>query len=78
MAVSANKLELLQIAEAVAREKSIDRGIVISAMEDAIAKAAKTVREMRWFEVIECRGHIEGDKIDHWQVSIKVGFTLED
>ena len=45
MAVSANRLELLQIADAVAREKSIDRGIVITAMEDAIAKAAK--REAR-------------------------------
>ncbi|HVG52464.1 MAG TPA: transcription termination factor NusA [Xanthobacteraceae bacterium] len=42
MAVSANKLELLQIADAVAREKSIDRSIVISAMEDAIAKAARS------------------------------------
>jgi N utilization substance protein A len=42
MAVSANKLELLQIADAVAREKSIDRSIVITAMEDAIAKAAKS------------------------------------
>ncbi len=42
MAVSANRLELLQIAEAVAREKSIDRGIVITAMEDAIAKAARS------------------------------------
>ncbi len=42
MVVSANKLELLQIADAVAREKSIDRGIVIAAMEDAIAKAAKS------------------------------------
>jgi N utilization substance protein A len=41
-AVSANKLELLQIAEAVAREKSIDRSIVIAAMEDAIAKAARS------------------------------------
>src|SRR3954468_3439668 len=41
MAVSANKLELLQIADAVAREKSIDRSIVIAAMEDAIAKAAR-------------------------------------
>ena len=40
-AVSANKLELLQIADAVAREKSIDRSIVIAAMEDAIAKAAR-------------------------------------
>src|SRR5207302_1139225 len=41
MAVSANKLELLQIADVVGREKSIDRGIVIAAMEDAIAKAAR-------------------------------------
>src|SRR5476651_1559714 len=42
MAVSANRLELLQIADAVAREKSIDRGIVIAAMEDAIQKAARS------------------------------------
>src|ERR1700687_2017696 len=42
MAVSANRLELLQIADAVAREKSIDRGIVIAAMEDAIAEAARS------------------------------------
>jgi transcription termination/antitermination protein NusA len=42
MAVSANRLELLQIADAVAREKSIDRVIVITAMEDAIAKAARS------------------------------------
>ena len=44
MAVSANRLELLQIADAVAREKAIDRGIVIAAMEDAIQKAARTGR----------------------------------
>jgi len=42
MAISANRLELLQIADAVAREKAIDRGIVIAAMEDAIAKAARS------------------------------------
>src|SRR6202521_5017010 len=42
MAVSANRLELLQIADAVAREKAIDRSIVITAMEDAIAKAARS------------------------------------
>jgi hypothetical protein len=42
MAVSANRLELLQIADAVAREKTIDRRIVIAAMEDAIQKAAKS------------------------------------
>ena len=42
MAVSANRLELLQIADAVAREKSIDKQVVISAMEEAIQKAAKS------------------------------------
>src|SRR5438034_4410247 len=42
MAVSANRLELLQIADAVAREKAIDRSIVITAMEDAIQKAARS------------------------------------
>lgn len=48
------------------------------AVRHAIAKAGKTVRGMRWFQVIECRGHIERDAIDHWQVTLKVGFTLED
>jgi dodecin len=48
------------------------------AVRNALARAAKTVRGMRWFEILECRGHIERDKVDHWQVTIKVGFTLED
>jgi dodecin len=48
------------------------------AVATALAKAAKTVRNMHWFEVIETRGHIDGGKIAHWQVTIKVGFTLED
>lgn len=48
------------------------------AVRNAIAKAAKTVRGMGWFEVIETRGHIERDGVAHWQVTIKVGFTLED
>jgi flavin-binding protein dodecin len=48
------------------------------AVRSALAKAAKTVRGMRWFQVIDCRGHIERERIDHWQVTIKVGFTLED
>jgi flavin-binding protein dodecin len=48
------------------------------AVRSAIGKAAKTIRGMRWFEVVETRGHLEQDKIDHWQVTIKVGFTLED
>jgi N utilization substance protein A len=55
MAVSANRLELLQIADAVAREKAIDRGIVIAAMEDAIAKAARS----RYGAETEVRAEIE-------------------
>ncbi|MCS3904169.1 flavin-binding protein dodecin [Methylohalomonas lacus] len=47
------------------------------AVENALATAAKTVRNMRWFEVTETRGHIENNAIDHWQVVIKVGFTLD-
>lgn len=48
------------------------------AVKTAIARAAKTVRNMRWFEVKETRGHIEDGKIAHWQVTIEVGFTLEE
>jgi dodecin len=48
------------------------------AVRNAIAKAGKTMRNMHWFEVIDTRGHIEKNKIAHWQVTIKVGFTLED
>jgi flavin-binding protein dodecin len=48
------------------------------AVRNALAKAGKTIRGMRWFQVLECRGHIEGQSIDHWQVTLKVGFTLED
>ncbi len=48
------------------------------AVRRAIAKAAKTVHGMRWFQVVESRGHIASDKIEHWQVTIKVGFTLDD
>ena len=48
-----------------------------AAVRNAVAKAAETVRGMRWFEVIETRGHIENDQVAHWQVTIKVGFTLE-
>ncbi|MDD2932652.1 MAG: dodecin family protein [Methylotenera sp.] len=51
---------------------------VQDAIENAIARAAKTVHELRWFEVVETRGHIEGGKVAHWQVTVKVGFALED
>ncbi len=56
---------------------SSPRGIE-AAVENAIKRAGETLRNLRWFEVIETRGHIEDGKVAHWQVTIKVGFTLED
>ncbi|MBA3543070.1 MAG: dodecin domain-containing protein [Chthoniobacterales bacterium] len=47
------------------------------AVQNALERAAKTVRNMRWFEVTETRGHIEDNKINHWQVTVKIGFTLD-
>ena len=47
------------------------------AVKNALARAEKTVRNMRWFEVTETRGFIEKGKVDHWQVTLKVGFTLD-
>ncbi len=47
------------------------------AIRNAIQRASKTVKNMRWFEVIDTRGHIENDQVAHWQVTLKVGFTLE-
>ena len=47
------------------------------AVMNALARAGKTIRNMRWFEVTETRGHIEDGKVDHWQVTVKVGFTLD-
>ena len=49
-----------------------------AAVENALARAKKTIRNMRWLEVTEMRGHIQDGKIDHWQVAVKVGFTMED
>lgn len=51
---------------------------VEEAIANAIARAKKTLHNMRWFEVVEVRGHIEKGEIAHWQVTVKVGFTLED
>ncbi len=48
------------------------------AINNAVEKAAKTLNNMRWFVVTETRGHIDNNKIAHWQVIIKIGFTLED
>lgn len=56
-------------------------GSSASSIEDAvsaaIAKASETVRNLQWFEIVETRGHIRDGKVVHWQVTLKVGFTLE-
>ena len=48
------------------------------AVDGAIKRAAKTVRNLRWFEIQQVRGYIENDAVAHWQVSMKVGFALDD
>jgi flavin-binding protein dodecin len=47
------------------------------AINTAIAQANKTIRNMDWFEVVQTRGHIESGKVGHFQVTLKIGFTLE-
>jgi flavin-binding protein dodecin len=47
------------------------------AVKNALERASKTIRNMRWFEVVDTRGQIEDGKVNHWQVTLKVGFTLE-
>ncbi len=48
------------------------------AVRAAIARAAKSIRHMDWFQVVETRGHIEEGTIAHWQVTVKVGFRMEE
>jgi flavin-binding protein dodecin len=47
------------------------------AVANAVEKASKTVHNLRWFQVIDTRGEVEGGKVAHWQVTMKVGFTLD-
>ncbi|MDO5668229.1 MAG: dodecin family protein [Alcaligenaceae bacterium] len=47
------------------------------AISSAIAKASETVRNIQWFEVVETRGQVVDGKVAYWQVSLKLGFTLE-
>lgn len=48
------------------------------AVRKAIERASKTLHQLRWFEVTQTRGHIENGRVAHWQVTLKVGFTLEE
>lgn len=47
------------------------------AIKNAISKASESIHNMDWFEVVETRGHIQDGAIAHWQVTIKVGFRLD-
>ena len=48
------------------------------AIEKAIVRASTTLRDIRWFEVVSTRGHVEGGRVGHYQVTIRVGFTLDE
>ena len=48
-----------------------------AAVSGAIAKAHETIRNIQWFEVTETRGHVADGKVAHWQVTVKLGFTLD-
>jgi flavin-binding protein dodecin len=48
------------------------------AVKNALARAEKTIRNMRWFEVTETRGDVDSGKVGHWQVTLKIGFALEE
>lgn len=47
------------------------------AVQKAVRKAAGSVRQMQWFQVVETRGHIADGEVAHWQVTVKIGFTLD-
>ncbi|WP_407169733.1 dodecin [Bradyrhizobium sp. ORS 111] len=73
MPASHDKDHVYKMLELVgSSEKSVE-----AAIENAINRASKTIREMKWFEVVQTRGHIEEGKIRHYQVTLRVGFTLE-
>jgi flavin-binding protein dodecin len=54
-------------------QKSIE-----DAIQTAVARASRTLRNLRWFEVKDMRGHIESGKIEHYQVTLKIGFTIDE
>ncbi|MQA12602.1 MAG: hypothetical protein GEV09_00070 [Pseudonocardiaceae bacterium] len=53
-------------------------GGVDDAIRNAVARANRTLRDLEWFEVVETRGHIEKGSIQHFQVTLKLGFRMED
>jgi flavin-binding protein dodecin len=51
---------------------------ISDAIQTAVSRASKTLRNLRWFEVVQTRGHIENSMVGHYQVTLRVGFTLEE
>jgi flavin-binding protein dodecin len=51
---------------------------VDEAIRGAVRRAASTLRQVEWFEVVEIRGHVQDGEVGHFQVTLKVGFALED
>ena len=66
-----NIYKIIEIAGS--SESSIEEAI-----QGAIARANSTIEHLRWFEVVQVRGHIENGQIGHYQVTLKVGFTLNE
>lgn len=55
---------------------SSEKGIE-DAIQNAISRASKTIRKMKWFEVLQTRGHIENGSVRHYQLTLRIGFTIE-
>jgi dodecin len=73
MPATYDKDHVYKILELVgSSEKNIE-----GAIENAVSRASKTIRDMKWFEVVQTRGHIDDGKVRHYQVTLRVGFTLE-
>lgn len=71
---AAEKDHVYKILELVgSSETSIE-----DAIKNAISRASKTVRELKWFEVVQTRGHVENGAVRHYQVTLRVGFTLDE
>jgi flavin-binding protein dodecin len=68
-------------ARAVRADHRLDRPRVQrveDAIQNAVSRASKTIRGMKWFEVSQTRGHIENGSVRHYQVTLRAGFTIED
>jgi flavin-binding protein dodecin len=76
--LSGNKHEMTDRTYRVTEVVGTSGDSVEAAVRNGVRRAAQTLRHLDWFEVTEIRGHIEGGEVGHFQVSMKVGFRLED